>query len=447
MLVKFNENNQSTTFIKSIVTATPLPIVDCLQDGDRIITDCSYIYHGKLIKCLVGGVLDRRLNDLEPGKAYVNRDGSRFAVLDDIDFGSYHLNVSRKETCPNSYYDSDTHRLLGKYLRMIRSYHRIDLMPLYNVFDGTLLDDIYVNVGDEYPIKLSYSSNSKVLFVPIKYNTGYTFYIDSKKPVQVCPIFRNEAGPFKLRVKRNFEAKSIFDEAYDENHYIYRDPEDEEKSIRTNYAGKFDPFVLHDIQFRKPIYWEGISCETKDLYELQNYLGLLIQLEKNNNSSVVVLEGDRLDERRLVFNSQNEAWLDQEETETNPPDPRPIIKKRGVKFLIDDLTPQQFNDLFRSRKQLTLINDKNIYAFNDKLIAYLVHHVITNMETIEKNIGRIQEYIPNRLEYEDIWDDRLRIDVYNKYMANFEIARFDTNGFIDADIEKFLFDNKDWLMK
>lgn len=435
MLVKFNENNQSTTFIKSLVTAMPLPIVDCVQDGDLIIEDCTYIYHGKLIKCTVGGVLDRRLNDLAPGKSYVNRDQSRFLVLDDIDFGSYHINVTRKETCPNSYYDYDTHRLLGKYLRMVRSYHKIDLMPYYNVFDGSILDDIYIeNITDEYPIRLANSSSSKVLWVPIKYNTGYTIYVDSNKPVKACPIFRNVAGPFRLKVRRNLLAKSLYDETYDETH-------------GTDYAGKFNPFILNDVQFRKPFYWEGIKCDTKDLYEMQNYLGLIIQLDRNNNSSVVVLEGDRRDERRIVFNSQNEAWLDEKEEEDKPIDPRPIIKKRGVKFIIDDLTPQQFNDLFRTRKQLTLLNDKNTYAFNDQIIPYILHHVITNMETIEQNIGRVQDYIPNRFEYYDIWSDRIRIDTFNKYMSDFDVARFDQNGFIDADVEKFLLDNKDWLMR
>lgn len=459
MLVKFFENNQSTTFIKSIVTATPLPIYDCIQDGDFIISGCTYIYKGKLIKCAVSGILDRRLNDLEPGRSYINRDSSRFIVLDDIDFGSYHDNVTRKETCPNSYYDFDTHRLFGKYLRMIRSYHGIDLMPLYNVYDGSIIDDIYITGNKDYPYMLAKSKSSKILWVPIKFNTGYTIYIDSSKPVKASVMFRASSGPINLKYKPNFEAKSVFDEEYYDTHFsltakIKDESEKRQADVsydnkrRKEFAKSFKPFNLNNVQFRKPFYWPGIKCDIKEIYEYQNYLGLIIQVDRRNVSSVVVLEGDRRDETRIVFNSQNEAWLDKEIDEKHKDiDPRPVSKKRGVKFILDDLTQQEFNNLFRLPKQITLINDKTTYAFNDEIIPYLLHHVITNMETIEGNIARVQEYLPNIHEYEDVWNDRLRIDMFNKIMSDFNTKRFDINGFIDARAEKFLLENKDWLMK
>lgn len=462
MLTKFNENNHCTTFIKSLVTSCCLPIFDCLQDGDRIIEDCYYIYKGRLIYCLVGGILDRRLNDLVPGRAYVNKDNSTFKVIDDIDFGKYYTNVTRKETCPNSYYDADTHRLFGKWLRMLRSYTDIDLMNLYNCFDGTYLDDVSINSDKEYYLNMYGLSTAKVLWVPIKYNTKYTIYVDSKKPVKMCPAFRNNAGMIKIQVKKNNTAKSIFNADYDKTHWEIPYPDKEAQAANsemfphTNYAGKFDPVSsnrLSDLQFKKPFVWEGIECSSKDLYELQNYLGLIIQLDRNNQSSVVVLEGDRSQDTITVFNAQNNAWLDEEldnlvdvDYPGAPENSSIVMKRRGVKYLLDKLTKKEFNKLFTSPKQLTLINDNNTYAFNNKVVEYIVHHVITNMETIEQNIGRVQQYLPNDYEYEDIWDDRLRVDVYGKLMSNFEVFRMDVNGFIDSDVERFLNENKDKVM-
>ena len=434
MLTKFNENNHCTTFIKSLVTSACLPIIDCVQDGDRIIEDCYYIYHGRLIKCIVGGILDRRLNDLPVGRSYINRDNSTFTVLDDIEFGSYHINVTRKETCPNSYYDADTHRLLGKWLRMLRSYTNIDLMSLYNCFDGTYLDDISIGSG-EYYLNLFGLSTAKVLWVPIKYNTKYTIYVDSKKPVKMCPAFRNNAGMIKIAIKKNNTAKSIYDEDYDNTHYSYIYPDREDPNAE-----------------KRPYVWDGIECDSKELYELQNYLGLIIQLDRNNTSSVVVLEGDRSKDTRTIFNAQNISWLSEDEDESNhnfdgsPTDSSLVNKKRGVKYLLDKLTAKDFDKLFTSPKQLTLINDNNTYAFNNKLIEYIVHHVITNMETIEQNIGRVQQYLPNDYEYEDIWSDRLRIDVYGKFMSDLEYFRLDVNGFIDSDVERYLNDRKEGVM-
>ena len=462
MLVKFNENNNCTTFIKSLVTSCCLPIFDCVQDGDRIIDDCYYIYHGCLIQCQVGGILDRRLNDLTPGRAYINQDNSTFLVLDDIDFGSYHINVTRKETCPNSYYDYDTHRLFGKWLRMLRSYTNIDLMNLYNCFDGTYLDDVSIGDG-EYYLNMYNISTEKVLWVPIKFNTKYTIYIDSNKPVKMCPAFRNNSGMIKVRVKRNNTAKSSFDEDYDKTHYIYKYPIRDDKEfakahdIHTNYAGKFDPVrstKLHNMRFNRPFVWDGVQCETKDLYDLQNYLGLIIQLDRNNTSSVVVLEGDTSNDTRTVFNSQNIAWLvededeDKEYTVDGAPENKTLVsRKKGVKYLLDKLTYKEFNKLFTSPKQLTLINDHNIYAFNSKVIEYIVHHVITNQEVISNNIGRVQQYLPNDYEYEDVWDDRLRVDVYGKFMSNLDEFKMDVDGFINADVERYLNELKDKVMK
>ncbi len=446
MLVKFNDNNLSTTFVKSVVTATPLPIYDCIQDGDFIIEGCYYIYHGYLIRCTVSGTLDRRLNDLQPGEAYVNTDNSTFLVLDSIAFGEYKQNVTRKETCPNSYYDNDTHRLLGKYLRMMRSYFGIDLMSMYNVYDGTVIEDMYINSNKEYYLTLAKPPVSKVLWVPIKYNTKYTIYVDSSKPVKICPAFRNNFGIINhIRSRRDNTAKSVFDAGYDSVHYKWYISED--LNEHTDYAGRFDPIKISDIQFKKPYVWDGVKCDTKDLYDLQNYLGLIIQLDRNNTSSVVVLEGDTSHESRMIFNAQNISWLDIQKEEHIPIHERVPRKDRGVQYILDALTQKEFNSLFRTPKQLTLINDRNTYAFNEKIISFFVHHVITNMEMIEGNIGAVQEIIPNRNTYEDIWDDRIRVDVYNKFLSNYDVTRFDVTGYIDAEVERYLNNNKVGIMK
>ena len=149
----------------------------------------------------------------------------------------------------------------------------------------------------------------------------------------------------------------------------------------------------------------------------------------------------------MIFNAQNISWLDAQKEERIPIHERVPRKARGVQYILDALTKQEFNDLFRTPKQLTLINDRNTYAFNEKIIAFLVHHVITNMEMIEGNIGAIQEIVPNRNTYEDVWDDRIRVDVYNKFLSNYDVTRFDVTGFIDAEVERYLNDNKAGIMK
>lgn len=80
--------------------------------------------------------------------------GGKLAYL----FGDYIPNVTTNLKLENSIYDSYTHEYLGDYLRFIRDFKGVDLMPLYNCFSNK-----------------SYTEDNYVYFrVPIKKNATYT---------------------------------------------------------------------------------------------------------------------------------------------------------------------------------------------------------------------------------------------------------------------------------
>ena len=75
-------------------------------------------------------------------------------------YGHFYMNLTKKIKLENDLYDSYTHRYLGDYLRFIRDYFNINLMSLYNCFDGTI----------------EIAGNTKYFIIPIKYGKVYSIF-------------------------------------------------------------------------------------------------------------------------------------------------------------------------------------------------------------------------------------------------------------------------------
>lgn len=73
-------------------------------------------------------------------------------------------NITNNFSLFNGVYDTTCHNYLGEYLRFLRDYRDINLMPLYNCFSGEIL------VGAKY----------KYFVIPVKYNTDYTVAFEGK---------------------------------------------------------------------------------------------------------------------------------------------------------------------------------------------------------------------------------------------------------------------------
>jgi len=50
--------------------------------------------------------------------------------------------MSEQAISKSSYYDSDTHYRLGRYLRYIRDVYNINLMPFYNCYNYKSVNNI-----------------------------------------------------------------------------------------------------------------------------------------------------------------------------------------------------------------------------------------------------------------------------------------------------------------
>lgn len=99
------------------------------------------------------------------------------------------------------------------------------------------------------------------------------------------------------------------------------------------------------------------------------------------------------------------------------------------------------NNYMYSNLNLLFMNNQVSYAFTGRLIEYLLDNVITSNDIISKNIKRAQESV-NFTSRNGIWDDNLRVSIFNKTIENANkldrVIPMDINGFVDKDSEKLL---------
>lgn len=446
MKQEFFKSNLEAKFIKYLLSYTPLPMIPTISSDDIIIKDCLYIYKNKIFKCTKSGMFaginsnsyfedhlypnewvyttdednvvqhynpetkqfDIYLPDegKEGGKypgiggltvtddviRYQYRPMAEVEFIDNFTFGNYVPNVTQKFISNVPYYDTQTHRFLGDYLRCLRDIYDIDLMGLYNCFDFDIADNFYLTKST---IEEGTNSKVKVLLIPIKFNKTYTICIDSDFPVYMRPVFYDD-----ILLKDAYNT-SISD-------------------LLPVTATKYN-----NLQFLNPITYSvsnfiGIENEEQEklsttLQSYEKYLYLAIQLNTNNNSSIVVLEGN-------YANTANNYVSDVS--------------------LLPKLSSTQVASIFKSNLSLMKSNDGKQYPYAEKLISYLLKYTIDNREEIDDNVANIEKAIdykpPLKDFYAGIWDNDLRYVLYNKYMniKNVDyIDKLDILGFVDRDIE------------
>ena len=158
---------------------------------------------------------------------------------------------------------------------------------------------------------------------------------------------------------------------------------------------------------------------------------LIIQLPRGTKTSVVVLEGD-----------YTQSGVDK------------TFDMMQLKYAM----PGEVDKLFIRNPSLLQFDDKNIYAFSDKLVEYLTLNVIDKNDSIVPDIYWVQERVRSIEEsirkrdgspitlrslapLNGEWDSRLRCAIYDLYTSNYNKVQFDVfdiDGYVDKRVENYI---------
>ena len=419
MTQEFFTHTLISKYIKFLLSYTPLPLYPLIENGQHMIKGCRYIHKNKVLECFESGIycaaseyrvhsqsllasdeltvkdeneypefltIIDSLTGVKKKSPLVVTDNlvmihnytlAKCDVIDYYDFGEYNNNFTKRFVSNVSYYDSKTHEMLGDYLRLIKNQFNVDLMSLYNCYNYKITENFSLFTSKPYA-KDKTNKINKIMLVPIKFNKKYTVAIDSPTPLYIkAVIYKNGL------VKGN------------DSEFITNKLEDRTLKLNTT-------------QFSKPFVFELFNTD-KYLQQFENCLYLAIQIPKNLNSTLTVLEGDFTDYKVERISDIN---------------------------IINESDSSVITNCISSIPSLLVTNDFKQHPFADKLIAYLLRNTIDDREYIDKNVSNIENIINYSPSYQGLWSPQLRYILHNRYVnSKYDLNKYDILGFVDRDIE------------
>lgn len=188
------------------------------------------------------------------------------------------------------FYDKETHEYLGEYLRFLRDYHGVNLMPLYNCFNNSLCRNINKTFTYNGKTIIFDSNDSKyrIYVIPVKLFAQYTIAIDCNQNIEMfCGLYNNHLSDLNDdKAMYLFEktyrkvSKSIFSQPfiYDNLSVDYWKPEHEQSTRETEHGTQ---------QYVNPL-----VMSRWDILKREQDLKLFLKVPATCNSSIVMLEGN-----------------------------------------------------------------------------------------------------------------------------------------------------------
>lgn len=427
MYQKFNTNDMIGKFIKDLLKDTYIPTVPIWNDNDPLVRDMVYVTKEYIVRAK---------------KDYTPTANSNISVLNDdyfkiicpYIFGEFYQGVTSNFESSSSIYDSNTHKALGDYLRMVRDLKSVNLMQYYNCWNNWHSDKLRIvsyqkdidkwnetpNYNHSYhPVKniVINTNNDKkdglrCILVPVKFNQKYTIYVNSSYPIIITPIYYTGKAKIDPLISPKFiNSGEIINQCSFNNPYVYTSPSIENTEGSLGLIGN---------RF------------------LEKYLTLLIQLPDNNDSNIIVLEGD-YSGNRFINNSDN----------VND------IGKIFYGVSAGELTNPELDRLCISVPGLSRNISNQTYAFSDRLLEYLLLNVIDLNDETSENISRIQKYISsykslkvNKKQYSQpyikgVWNNNMRVFIHDMVTTNPNSTAIDINGYVDKDSEEIILGGKE----
>lgn len=413
MFQKFYTDTLGSRYIKSLLAQTPIPLFDCVVDGDHLVEGYYYVYDKFIIKCNTSGILAVDVTDtlypsdnlypsiyLYPGNGY---RGATFYVISYADV--YDVTTHRPFVSSTNYYDPDTHYHLSRYLRYILTTQKLNLFPFYNFYSSNYLNDVLLdkNSKGEVTISRATSTKYKVAAIPILFGKTYTVALDCGSEVLIRGCIHDNTG---------YVDESTLPKPQDSGTVSIL-------SVLEN-SGK----VYTRMNFHKPITFRMELNDPKAMY-LQRNLYMLIQLPVENDSSIVVLEN---------FENTMGVVCDVDHEESD--------------------TATRFHNNVRKYSvwpSLLKMNTKVSFAFSDRLFEYLIGNVISHTEILPNNIKNVQRSLSNLFPYykdklmsgklhEGVWDDSIPslVGAVVEKLKTEDNQFYDQDGNINKDVEILL---------
>ena len=262
-------------FIKYFLSNVNIPLLTCVNINQQIYQGVTYLFNNSVIKCTKSGLL---LSDNVS-------DAAEYEILVTNATPEITPNTYYSFNSTTTYYDPETHKHLGNYLRYLRDCYDLNLMPYYNCYSEKTIAGITLHLPDAEGKTFTFDKNTsndkyKLFVVPIKFNCTYTIAIQSDTPVIMRPVIWNNG---------------LVKDANKTSETYLSDLEHLQNSFEIIGNSAFNKPLTYSVELPKDVNIDNNYSSFKQLLENESNLYLLIQVDSYNTSSLVVLEGDYTD--------------------------------------------------------------------------------------------------------------------------------------------------------
>lgn len=343
----------------------------------------------------------------------IEKDGN--LTLSDVSnyiYNNKYLNVTDNFKYTSLYYNRNTHKYLGNYLRFLRDYNGVNLMSMYNCnIDKVLDESITFKFNDNTKSNWNVKKNN-IYIVPVKFNQVYTIGINSSKAELCCCLYDED----------NDELLTLDNDLFNNTYTVLRG------------CSVTSPQLYDKLKDYYSI--------NKDIFEKESLLKLLIKVDSSYNSSIVVLEGDYT--KGCHYDISNNDI------------PRYILSKNSTNI----------NDIINSQIRPQLLSSDNIsnnYLLADRLVEYITNNPISPLSE-SYDIKKLQDwclfngnellkeidddgnnYVTSKLGliYSGIWSESLSKFLYELThtkikSSGYDKTPYDSIGYLDKDLERKL---------
>lgn len=377
-MIKLNDNNIFVAEIKQILKDFNLP--QCLIGNEILLENNHYIKDYGIY-------------------LYKNNKEKRVSVYN---YGEKYLNITSNLRIDNQVYDRYTHRYLGNYLRFLRDYKGIDLMSMYNCFDGEAFK------GQFKVNNVIFGNNGKNITykIPIT-KKALTIKFFSDNLVNMC-IYVDSNETYTRKNTENEDVQIAYKQTIAEKTFLNK---------KTNQIFTYD--IINKLwgsaeSARMTVSSVFTNDEKNFINRNFNKLFLLLNVNKVTEDSIVVLEGSNFIDNQTSFYNN----------------------KDYIHFAV---YPQL----------LSLENSKGNYLIGDRLIEYLTHNAICPLSGLA-DINRMHSVIkdnPHSFPFRDeekykygYWTeiDSKNIKYFIKKNAYKLSNIYDLLGYVDKDVEQLI---------
>ena len=326
--------------------------------------------------------------------------------------------LTRNLSSPGIIYDTKTHEYLGDYLRFLRDYYNVNLMPLYNCFTDKIYNNIYFNfmlnpkANEKDRVKILFNAQEpeyRLYALPVKLFAEYTIAVDCDQGIEMF------CGLFNTKLDMSEKAEDLAARTYKRVHKtLFKQPFLYDK-LNISHWPTSSGFKGEDIRTDVFTRW--------DLANLEKDLKLFIKVPVSCRSSITILEGDYREYNDARYTPVKYYEKDISGNPTSVVD-RVVWEYHQNHAVLNfgdtkDLNTRPFTPI--SKLQLLAFNTGESYPFADRLIEYLSGSAITSMDEIPDNIKRVQRVMRQNNHYfkiEGLWEDKMQNIMYDYMMSS-----------------------------